>query len=451
MESNHGAGDGRSGSAEAKEETRNGVSISAGDLLQHSISEGSSSSNNAALSQLYLTGAGGLPFNPHHHQFSASSLGGGVNEGLTAQQYFSYGDMVLNAAAAAQQAGVAGHPTTQQQLQQQLHQPHQQANALSSSSASRSFFGTTATSETLLGSPTFSLQTAAFADMLSQAASLQQQQSLMVPVAAQNAAARPITTNPLLVPANLAAAASVGQLLPGLFLPNNTNTGGFAGTPVGSNINEQTSVPSAASIAAASAIAASASQSSANALTTTPPISKVLSMEQDVYELSRYQCLVRKQIELFQQQPQSMFQTEIIIQGRNRPVVPGQVGIRCRHCGTASRKFRSKYAVLFPSQMLGVYQAAQNMANTHLLKTCKLIPEETRKELLKKRTREKGQKTCKSAHGGGRQYWAETLRILGVVEGEDRRLRFAANTPSPLPPPAAAAAAARGPLRWEGR
>jgi hypothetical protein len=523
METHHGDQDGRSAEAR-EEETRNSINTT-GDLLQQSVSEGSNS--NAALSQLYLAGAGGLPFNPpHHHHFAASQVGGGANEGLTApsssiaQQYFSYGDMIRNAAAAAapQQAGIFGYPTSTQpqHQQQQQYQLHQQVNALSSSSVSRSVFGTTATPATLLGSPMFAqqtasfadnlsqaaslqphyqslmvapaaaqnaaagpsttpatflgspsfpLQTAAFADMRSQAASLQPHQSLMVPAAAQNAAAGPSTTpatflgsptfslqtlafadmlsqaaslqthqflmvpaaahnaaaagpsttGPLLVPANLTAAATVGQLLPGLFLHNNTNPRGFVGTPYGSNINRATSFPAAASIAAV------------NAPTTRPPnTSKVLYIEQDTYELSPYQCLVRKQIELFQQ-PKSLLQSEITTQGRNRPVVPGQVGIRCRHCGTAERNSRSKYAVLFPSQLLGVYQAAQNMANTHLLKTCKLIPEETRKELHKKRIREKGQKTCKSAYGGGRHYWAETLRVLGVVEGLDRRLRFEAN------------------------
>jgi hypothetical protein len=439
METHHGAENGRSN--EAKEETENGDRT--GDVLQQSISEGSGgSSNNVALSQLYLTGAGSLPFNPHHHQLAASSLGGGANEGLTvpssiAQQYFSYGDMVLNAAAAAQQAGVVGRPTTQHQQHQP---PQQQAHNALYSSASHSVFGTTTNPATFLGSQTFALQTAAFAHMLSQAASLQPHQSLMVPAAAaQNAAAGQSTTGPLLVHANLAAAASVGQVLPGLFLPpNNTNPGSFVGIPAGNNINQLTSLPSAASIAATRFVAASAPQAAASV-----PTSKVLSMDQDTYELSPYQCLVRKQIELFQQ-PQSLLQSEITTQGRNRPVVPGQVGIRCRHCGTADRKSRSKYAVLFPSQLLSVYQAAQNMANTHLLKTCKLIPEDTRKELVKKRTREKGQKTCKSAYGGGRQYWAETLRVLGVVEGDDRRLRLAVNPPPTVPPPGAAA------LQWGG-
>jgi hypothetical protein len=152
----------------------------------------------------------------------------------------------------------------------------------------------------------------------------------------------------------------------------------------------------------------------------------VLYLEQDDMELSPYQCLVRKQIEVFEQ-PGSEFQDEITTQGRNRPVVVGQVGLRCRHCAAAPRRARGKYSMLFPSTLVGAYQSAQNMANTHLVKTCHMIPAETRGQLLKRRSREKGQKTCKSAYGGGRQYWADCLRVLGVVDSEDRRLRFRAS------------------------
>jgi hypothetical protein len=44
--------------------------------------------------------------------------------------------------------------------------------------------------------------------------------------------------------------------------------------------------------------------------------------------------------------------------------------------------------------------------------------------LLRIRQKEQGGKTRKSAYGGGRHYWASCLRVLGVVETTDRRLRF---------------------------
>jgi hypothetical protein len=149
-------------------------------------------------------------------------------------------------------------------------------------------------------------------------------------------------------------------------------------------------------------------------------IGKVLFLESDIHEVSPYQCLVRQQIEAFAQ-PES--ETEGNVQGRNRAVLLGQVGIRCRHCGTRPL-YRTRGAILFPSTLLGLYQAAQNMANTHLVKTCRLIPEETRRDLIQVRSKEKGKKTCKSSYGGGRRYWADSLSVLGVVETADRGLRF---------------------------
>lgn len=65
------------------------------------------------------------------------------------------------------------------------------------------------------------------------------------------------------------------------------------------------------------------------------------------------------------------------------------------------------------------------MANTHLIKKCKLIPPSTREKLLQVRTREEGKKTRKSAYGGGRKYWADALAVLGVVDTPEKRLRFA--------------------------
>jgi len=61
-------------------------------------------------------------------------------------------------------------------------------------------------------------------------------------------------------------------------------------------------------------------------------------------------------------------------------------------------------------------QVAQNMSKLHFLKACSLIPENTRNQL-------KSLQSVSSRASGGKEYWAEGLRVLGIVE-EDGVLRF---------------------------
>ena len=152
--------------------------------------------------------------------------------------------------------------------------------------------------------------------------------------------------------------------------------------------------------------------------------SRILHVPSDDDLLSPYQCLVRKQIEVFQASKEDIHASA---QGRNRPIILGQVGIRCIHCGALPIETRSRGAVYFPSTLMSTYQTAQNMANSHLLKDCRHIPKAIREDLIRVRLREnsESQNTRKSAFGGGRSFWARGLRTYhGVVETPDKRLRF---------------------------
>ena len=124
--------------------------------------------------------------------------------------------------------------------------------------------------------------------------------------------------------------------------------------------------------------------------------------------LSEYQCVVRKQIELFEA---SREDAESNAQGRNRPIVMGQVGIRCIHCTFLPPKHRARGATYYPAKLEGLYQAAQNMASGHLCEYCPHVPDAIRRELLKLRER-------KSSAGGGKKYWADGIKVLGVHEAE---------------------------------
>ena len=143
-----------------------------------------------------------------------------------------------------------------------------------------------------------------------------------------------------------------------------------------------------------------------------PPFVLYIACDDD--SLSDYQCLVRRQIEVFEA---TMEDVESNAQGRNRPIVLGQVGIRCRHCAMLPPKHRARGAVYYPAKLQGIYQAAQNLAVAHLGVHCLQIPGEIRDQLNQLRER-------KSSAGGGKNYWADGVRVLGVTEGPDG-LRFA--------------------------
>jgi hypothetical protein len=141
---------------------------------------------------------------------------------------------------------------------------------------------------------------------------------------------------------------------------------------------------------------------------------KILFMPCDAHKLSDYQCLVRKQIEVFEATQDDI---EAIAQGRNRPIVLGQVGIRCIHCSKIPPRQRTKGATYYPTKLVGLYQAAQNMASWHFCECCPLISDALRLEFIVLRER-------KSTAGGGKHYWGDAVRALGVVEDGDI-LRFA--------------------------
>ena len=73
-----------------------------------------------------------------------------------------------------------------------------------------------------------------------------------------------------------------------------------------------------------------------------------LYIESDERNLSQYQCLARQQIELFES---TVEEAGTNAQGRNRPIVPGQVGIRCKHCAKLPPKQRKTGSVYYPNKV----------------------------------------------------------------------------------------------------
>ena len=148
----------------------------------------------------------------------------------------------------------------------------------------------------------------------------------------------------------------------------------------------------------------------------------------NVDSLSQYQCEIRKNIELFEA---IQCDVDSNAKGRNKPIVLGQVGIRCKYCSLVAPSERESGAMYYPTTLEGIYQASQIMANTHILEKCTHIPTSTRQELceLKRNNANKKKKnvvggSSSSSSSAGKQYWADTANALGVYEAKDGCLRF---------------------------
>jgi hypothetical protein len=140
----------------------------------------------------------------------------------------------------------------------------------------------------------------------------------------------------------------------------------------------------------------------------TTPTAVPMAAAADIDHLSQYQVLIRRQLEFF---ISSEDDATYSVQGRKKLIHLGQVGLRCRHCAHLSHRLRGRGAGYYPAQLAGVYQAAQNMATNHLNQFCHCIPAAVREELCARRGGRHD-----SATGGGKQYWANQCRDLGLVE-----------------------------------
>ena len=132
--------------------------------------------------------------------------------------------------------------------------------------------------------------------------------------------------------------------------------------------------------------------------------------------LSGYQIFLRKQIEFFEADKADV---NTATPGRKKPVALGQVGIRCKHCANVPIPHRTAAAVYFPTKLKGLYQAAQNIGTTHLKNSCPNLPDPL-KAVAK--TFQVDGKRATAGHGG-KVYWSDAARRMGVVEADDG-LRF---------------------------
>lgn len=131
--------------------------------------------------------------------------------------------------------------------------------------------------------------------------------------------------------------------------------------------------------------------------------------------LSAHQILIRKQIEYFEAGTQEV---QSVAHGRKKEIRMGQVGLRCKHCAGLPIKRRPRGAVYYPTSLRALYQAAQNMAVGHFVRSCELIDEEVKQQL------KTFQESKASAGHGGKKYWADCAKALDIIETEREGLRF---------------------------
>ena len=140
---------------------------------------------------------------------------------------------------------------------------------------------------------------------------------------------------------------------------------------------------------------------------TTPVRTRLLHIPCDEDVLCQNQVMVRKQIEFFEAGEEH---ANTSISGRRKPVIVGQVGLQCRHCANLPIKRRQKGCVYFPARLNCIYQAAQNIASSHLTNNCDQIDPVVKDELIQY------QKAGRTKGHAGKKYWAKTAEAQGLKE-----------------------------------
>jgi hypothetical protein len=147
----------------------------------------------------------------------------------------------------------------------------------------------------------------------------------------------------------------------------------------------------------------------ASATPSLPSSGITMEFPDDDHRLSEYQIAIRQHLEIFEARQEDVKSN---IQGRKRQVFLGQAGIRCRHCSNLKLRKRGRGAVYYPVKLNGIYQAAQNMATSHVSDCCSQIHPGIKQRLRDLRHR-------RETASGGKEYWAEAGSAIGLYETDD--------------------------------
>jgi hypothetical protein len=142
-----------------------------------------------------------------------------------------------------------------------------------------------------------------------------------------------------------------------------------------------------------------------------------LYISDDDGKLNENQIFLRQNVELFRATEKDIL---CLTRGKNKPIVLHQVGIRCCHCSHVPVGRRKKGSTYFPSNLIGLYQAAQNLSVEHLQSgLCTELPPDIRERFAEFASGKKS-----GVSGAGKKYWAEAGRMMGLIDTDDG-IRFA--------------------------
>lgn len=134
----------------------------------------------------------------------------------------------------------------------------------------------------------------------------------------------------------------------------------------------------------------------------------LLALPEDKVSLSETLCIVRENIEVFLATEKEV---KAPAPGRKRPVLVGQIGLRCIHCRSATLQYdKVKRAVCFPSSLRRIYRTVIDMKLDHF-KACKYVPDS-----LKIRLEELKNGNARST-GTTMQYFVQAAQKMGMVDG----------------------------------
>lgn len=150
---------------------------------------------------------------------------------------------------------------------------------------------------------------------------------------------------------------------------------------------------------------------------------RLLATPNDDQFLNPVHCFVRKNVEVFIANASDV---EAPAPGRKKPIVMGQVGIRCIHCKDLPPKYRVKRAICYPPTIASLYHAVSNMKFDHY-GACRGLSPQERQSFSDLKAASSNRKAA-AASGGlasrnsaslARYYQQSARRDLGLFDTDD--------------------------------